>query len=91
MHRASVLVFALFCTSLVAAAPVAPVSISSEVAAPQATPGANFIAVPVVPAGDIQLPVGTSEQSSEIQTSHAPESMHSAEKSRRRSFRRRHP
>ncbi|KAJ7778145.1 hypothetical protein B0H16DRAFT_1711681 [Mycena metata] len=81
MRCPTVLVFAL-CTSLVAAAPVAPASVSSEVAA-QFTAAA----VPMVP-GDL-LPVAVSEQS-EI-SAHALESMHSPEKSRRRSFRRRHP
>ncbi|KAJ7031948.1 hypothetical protein C8F04DRAFT_1108703 [Mycena alexandri] len=85
MHCPTVFVFALFCTSLVAAAPVAPASVSSDVAS-QSTVATNM-AVPIVP-GDL-LPVAVPEQSETF--SHALESTHSAEKSRRRSFRRRHP
>jgi hypothetical protein len=64
MHRATALVFALFFTSLVAAAPVAPVASSSYVSeiAIQSTAAAN-IDVPVVPAGDILPAVPLHDQS----------------------------
>ncbi|KAJ6558020.1 hypothetical protein B0H19DRAFT_1149483 [Mycena capillaripes] len=90
MHRATALVFALVFASLAAAAPVAPVSSSSSVSdvTTQTTVAAN-IAVPAVPAGDIFPAVAVHEQSETY--SHIPEFVHSAEKSRRRSFRRRHP
>ncbi|KAJ6447952.1 hypothetical protein DFH09DRAFT_1353069 [Mycena vulgaris] len=91
MHRSTALVFALFFTSLVAAAPVAPASVissspASDVATPQSiAPAAADIAIA---SGDI-LPAVVHDQSDTY--SHVPEVVHSAEKSRRRSFRRRHP
>ncbi|KAF7360231.1 hypothetical protein MVEN_00751900 [Mycena venus] len=90
MHCASAVVFALFFTSLVAAAPVTPLASSASVSdiATQTTAAANM-AVPAGPAGDILSAVAMAEQS-EIY-SHVPEVHSSAEKIRRRSFRRRHP
>ncbi|KAJ6470583.1 hypothetical protein C8R47DRAFT_1222489 [Mycena vitilis] len=85
MHSSTALVFAIFCTSLVAAAPVASVASSSYISdvATQSTGAAN-IAVPAVLAADILPAVAVHEQSET--SSHGPEFVHSAEKSRRRSF-----
>ncbi|KAJ7666036.1 hypothetical protein DFH06DRAFT_1323183 [Mycena polygramma] len=85
MHSSTALVFALFCTSLVAAAPVAPVASSSYISdvATQSTSAAN-ITVPAVLAADILPAVAVHDQSET--SSHGPEFVHSAEKSRRRSF-----
>ncbi|KAJ7461760.1 hypothetical protein B0H11DRAFT_2285751 [Mycena galericulata] len=92
MHRASsiALVFALFFTSMVAAAPVAPISViasSSSVSevATQSPEAANI----AIALGDILPAVAVLDQSESY--SHGPEFVHTAEKSRRRSFRRRHP
>ncbi|KAF8186883.1 hypothetical protein K438DRAFT_2019603 [Mycena galopus ATCC 62051] len=87
MHCSTALVFALFFSSLVAAAPVTPVASSdiSEVAT-QATVATNTV---VTPAADILSAVVVNEQSETY--SHVPEVHSSAEKTRRRSFRRRHP
>ncbi|KAJ7247872.1 hypothetical protein B0H12DRAFT_1124370 [Mycena haematopus] len=84
MHSTA-LVFALFFTSMAVAAPVTP-SVSVSEVATQAIVAAN-IAVTAVPAGDILSTVVVNDQS-EI---HVPEVHSSAEKTRRRSFRRRHP
>ncbi|KAJ7170252.1 hypothetical protein C8R43DRAFT_1231658 [Mycena crocata] len=87
MHRATALVFALFFTSLVAAAPLTPVAVVSDSSVDVVVPtSAANMAVPIA---DILPTVAVHDQSETYP--HVPEFVHSAEKSRRRSFRRRHP
>ncbi|KAJ7100102.1 hypothetical protein B0H15DRAFT_818695 [Mycena belliarum] len=86
MHRATTLVLAVFFASLVAAAPIAPVSAIS---------GASVSDVATHMVADIVNPLVDTlpaiADPSETSSSHPSEPIRSAEKSRRRSFRRRHP
>ncbi|KAJ7269718.1 hypothetical protein C8J57DRAFT_1322925 [Mycena rebaudengoi] len=93
MHRSTALGFVFCFASLVAAAPAAPISSmssssvtpTSEVTAQPSTGPLNIVA-PLLAAAIIPVADWQSEPSS-----HSLEFAHSAEKSRRRSFRRRHP
>ncbi|KAF7325617.1 hypothetical protein MKEN_00411400 [Mycena kentingensis (nom. inval.)] len=108
MTRASaVFLVALFCSSLVAAAPVAekqqtavvaPPAPAAEipVAAAAAAPHANAEAQQQPTAASVfSIPAALASivvgEQSETHSPHVPEFVHAAEKARRRSFRRRHP
>ncbi|KAJ6542420.1 hypothetical protein B0H10DRAFT_1381609 [Mycena sp. CBHHK59/15] len=102
MHHSTALVSALFFASMVVAAPVAPISAVavssgstrsaiSDVATEPTVTGSVFAGsdIAVTPSSKDVLPVSVTEQSES--NPHALDFVHSAEKSRRRSFRRRHP